>query len=221
MPAVMTEERRMARMVESGSTAEALGGIAAVVLAIVGLAHISAEHMMAIAAIVMGVAFLVESGMVAAEFKDIVAHFEGGPSSEFGGGLGAEAVTGVLATVLGILALLEVSPATLMSIAAITLGAGLILSSGVTSRLKSLKIQVAQAAEPTGAVAMVDEAVSAASVVQIIVGVGVIILGVLALIGLGTLVLNLVSMLAVGGSMLLTGGAVFGKMWSLLRGFSQ
>lgn len=213
METPVREERRMARVVESGSTIEALGGVAAVVLAIVGLANISAGYMVAIAAIVLGGALLLQGGLVAAEYNEILSRFEGGPYAEFGGGLGAEALAGISAIVLGILALFGLDPQVLMSIAAIVLGAGLVLSSGVAMRLNSVKIEISRGTAEAKTAA--HEAVSAASFTQIFVGLGAVILGVLALIGLSPMTLSLVAMLGVGASALLSGGALFGRMLSL------
>lgn len=207
-------ERRLARLVEGGSTIEAVGGVAAVILAIVGLAHIATLSMEATAAIVLGAALFLQGGLVAAEYNEILNRFQGGPYAEFGGGLGAEALAGISVVVLGILAAFGIDAQNLMAIAAIVLGAGLVLSSGVTSRLASVKIDMSRGTAEAKTAA--QEAVSAASFTQIFVGIGAVILGVLALLEISPLVLTLVAMLAVGAATLLSGGALFGRMWSLI-----
>lgn len=209
-----TQERRVARWVESGSTIEAVGGAAAVVLAIVGLADIAPVSMMAIAAIVLGGALFLQGGLVAAEYNEILSKFEGGPYAEFGGGLGAEALAGISGVVLGILALFGLDAQTLMAVAAIVLGGGLVLSSGVASRLNSVKIDISRGSVEAKAAA--HEAVTGASLTQIFIGVGAMILGVLALLSISPGVLTLVAMLGVGVSTLLSGGALIGRMWGML-----
>jgi hypothetical protein len=62
-----------------------------------------------------------------------------------------------------------------------------------------------------------QEALSAASFTQVVVGMGAVILGVLAVIGISPMILSLVAMLAVGGSAVLSGGALFGRIWGMNR----
>ncbi len=206
-------ERKLAQWVESGSTIEALGGVAAVVLAIVGLADIAPASMVAIAAIVLGAALFLQGGLVAAEYNEILTKFEGGPYAEFGGGLGAEALAGISAMVLGILALFGLDAQHLMATAAIVLGAGMVLSSGVASRLNSVKIEISKGSEQAKVAA--HEAVSGASLTQIFIGLGAVILGVLALLEISPGVLTLVAMLGLGASTLLSGGALMSRMWGV------
>ena len=215
MESSTTENRMIARMVESGSTVDAIGGAAAVVLAIVGLANISSAYMVSIAAIVLGASLLLQGGLIAAEYNEILSRIEGGPYLEFGGGLGAEGVAGISALILGVLALFGLNPTMLMSIAAIILGAGLVLSSGVAMRFNSVKINISEGTAEAKSVA--HEALSAASFTQIFVGLGAVILGVLAVIGISPMTLSLVSMLCVGASTVLSGGALFSKIWGMTR----
>jgi hypothetical protein len=209
------EQTRLARMVESGSTIEALGGATAVILAIIGLANMSTVYMLAISAIILGAALFLQGGLVAVEYNEILTRFEGGPYVEFGGGLGAETLAGVSAMVLGILALFGLDAQNLMAVAAVVLGAGLVMSSGVTMRLNSVKIEISGGSSAAKTAA--HEAVSAGAFTQIFVGLGALILGVLALLGISSLTLSLVAMLGIGASTLLSGGALTGRMWSLTK----
>lgn len=215
MDTPINEERRMARMVESGSTIEAVGGVAAVILAVVGLANIESSLMAAITAIVLGGALLLQGGLVAAEYTEILSRFEGGTYAEFGGGLGAETLAGVAAMVLGVLALFGLNAQNLVSVAAIVLGSGLVLSTGVVMRLNSVKIDIAEGSGAAKAAA--NDAISAAGFTQVFVGLVAVVLGVLALIGLNPLILSLVAMLVVGASTMLSGGAMFGTMMSFFN----
>ncbi len=215
MEALTKERAGWARFMEVGSAVETIGGVLGVVLAVIGLANVAADYMVAIASIVLGAALLFQGGVVAAEYAEIMSRLEGGPYSEFGGGIGAEALAGATAIVLGILSFFGGSAVTLMAAAAIVLGGGLVLSSGLVLRVNSVKIEVAGG--PVEAKHAAQRAVSGASFLQIIVGLAAMILGVLALVSGYPMTLTLVSMLVVGASILLSGGSIFGKMASFFR----
>lgn len=191
------------------------GGAAAGVLAIVALAGVEPEYLVAVAAIALGVAMLFEGGFVASEYGRIL----NGSSSngdatkvELGGGLSGEALAGVATIVLGILALIGVVPAVLVSVAAIVLGAGHIFGSGVSSRLNALKISASGEQEAAKQVA--SDAMTAATRLQLLVGLAVVVLGILALVGIAPLTLDLVAMLVLGSSFLLSGGSIAGRVLS-------
>lgn len=215
MESTTVENKRVARIVESGSTIDAIGGVTVVVLAIVGLAGIGPSYMLSIAAIVLGGSLLFQGGLMTAEYSEILSSLKGGSSLEFGGGIGAEGLAGISAVILGVLALFGLNPAILMSVAAIVLGGGLVLSSGVALRFNSVKIDLAEGTSEAKTVAR--EALSAASLTQVFVGMGAAILGILAVIGINPMVLSLVAMLAVGASTVLTGGALFNRIWGMNR----
>ena len=71
------EEERSAEVVTGGSMIEAVGGIATVVLAIVGLAGLVPIYLAAIAAIVLGAALLLQGIAIAARFSDLLAETAG------------------------------------------------------------------------------------------------------------------------------------------------
>ncbi len=199
----------------AGSGIEAAGGAAAVVLAILGLVNIAPEDMLPIAAIVVGAALLAQAGLLAAGASAIVSRENMGrrEQAEFEGGVGAEALAGGAAVVLGILSLLGIEAGVLMSVAAIVLGAGLVLESGAMSRLNMLDDP--RDARMTARIAA-RRAVVGSESAQVLVGIAAVVLGILALIGFDPMVLNLVAMLAVGVSIVLSGAALGGKMASLL-----
>lgn len=215
MESATVENKRAARIVESGSTIDAIGGVAAVVLAIVGLAGIGPNYMLSIAAIVLGGSLLFQGGLMTVEYHEILSSLKGGSNIEFGGGLGAEGLAGVTALVLGVLALFGLDSAILMSIAAIVVGGGLILSSGVAMRFNSVKIDLAEGTSEAKTVAR--EALSGASLTQVFVGMAAAVLGILAVIGISPTTLSLVAMLSVGASTILTGGALFNRIWGMDR----
>lgn len=198
-----------------GSGSAMLGGAAALVLAILGLAGVVPHYMLTIAGIALGVGLLFEGGFIAAEYRTILSASGAtgtGAKTELGGGLGAEALAGIAAIVLGILALLNIVPQVLMSITAIVLGAGVMLGSGAMARLNSLKVETS--ATPETARQVAKDSMSAAAGLQVLVGLAAIVLGILGLIGLAPQTLALVAMLALGSSELLSGGAMTSRVLS-------
>lgn len=208
-------DKDVERAVIGGSSTEALAGAAALVLAILGLAQVAPGLMVAVAAIALGAALIFDGAAVAAEYSRILARSGNGAlqSVELGGGLGTQISGGIAAVVLGVLALLNLDPTALTAIAAIVLGATMVLSSGVSTRLNALKIETSGDHDVAKRVAR--EALTATVGTDVLVGLAAIVLGILALVGLDTVTLVLVAMLALGAAVLLTGSAVIGKMLSI------
>jgi hypothetical protein len=213
---VINRERRSKGVVMAGSLAEGIAGIAAVVLAIVGLANISPLLVLSIATIAVGAALLFEGGAVTARFSNLVAATGSQVNAtEFGVGMTAELLGGLVGVVLGVLALVGINPLTLIAVAAIVYGASFLLGSGSTAHINSSWAGVSEQREFFRDVTR--EAISAASGVQFLIGVGVITLGILALIGIAPLVLSLVAMLSAGFSDLLNGTAIMGRISGITR----
>lgn len=208
-------EKSVEHAVIGGSSTEALAGAAAVVLAILGLAAIEPRFMIAIAAIALGAALIFDGAAVAAEYSRILSHSGNGAlqSVELGGGISTQVGGGAAAVVLGILALLNLDPMTLLAIAAIVLGTTLLFSSGVSTRLNALKIETSGDHDVAKRVAR--DALTAATGTEVLVGLAAIVLGILALVGLAPETLILVAMLVLGAAVLMTGGAVIGRMLSV------
>ena len=211
-----TDPRKLVKTTMTGSGIEAAGGAAAVVLAILGLAHVAPEHMLPVASIVVGAALLAQAGLLANGASDVVVREAMGrrDKMEFEGGIGAEALAGGAAVVLGILSLIGLDANVLMSVAAIVLGVGLVLESGATSRLN--RLDDAGDMPSTARSTTARRAVAGTEGTQMLIGLAAIVLGILALIGLDPMVLNLIAMLVVGVSILLSGAALGGKMASML-----
>lgn len=212
------EEARPARIMAGGSMVEAVGGAAAVVLAILGLLDILAVPIAAIAVIAIGIALLVGGGTLAARFQRLLTTWEGrfAPavvSETIAGGMSVETLFGAAGVALGILALLDTAPMTLIPIAVIIFGAALLMASGATERLNELMVR--RGAEPREAERWARDAVSAASGSEVLVGLGGIVLGILAIAGYSTLTLSLVALLGFGVSILLTGTSIASRMMTV------
>lgn len=216
MATVMSnQDRRVEQFVVGGSTTEALGGTGALVLGILGLAGVVPHFMLSIAAIALGAAILTEGASVAAQYNRILRNSldEHVDAAEMGGGLSGEAIAGVTSIVLGILALLGLSPVLLSAVAVIVLGAGLMMGTGVNARLNDLKMEASDQHEKAKRVAR--EAMVGANSAQLLVGGGAVVLGILAIVGIAPMTLGLVAMLAMGASVLLSGGAVTARILTL------
>lgn len=214
---IQHEDKVMERAVISGSSMEALTGAAAAVLAILGLAHIAPQMMVAISAIALGAALILDGIAVGAEYSRILEQSGNGSISRMGfsGGLSTQMLGGIAAAALGILALLHIQTVVLTAIAAIVLGATVVFSSGVATRLNALKIEASGDHEFAKRVAR--ETLTAATGADMLIGLSAVVLGILALVGVAPTPLTLVAMLALGASILLTGSAVVGKMVSMFK----
>lgn len=210
------EMQTTAEVVTGGSTVEAIGGAAAVVLAILGLAGVIPIYTLTVGALAVGFGLLVEGGALSSRYNQLLHRVSGGrlATAELGGGMSAELIGGIGGGILALLALLGVVPMTLVAVAAIVFGGSLLFGAGATARLRNLTIRGSGASELAQRVAA--ETVSAASGAQIFVGIGAIALGILSLVGLAPLTLMLVSVLALGASILLSGIAIGTRMETLM-----
>jgi len=213
-PTTSTDQKTV-ELVTGGASFEAIGGAAAIVLAIIGLAGYLPFYMTAISAIAVGAGMLVHGVTVAARWRDTIERFRRERNEElaFAGGIGTETVGGACGVVLGILALANVMPGVLLPVAAIVLGASALLAGPAQPQLA----QLARDRDPRFEDAFHD-AVRATTGVDVLVGAGAIVLGILALLGIGpAMTLTMVSMLALGVGLLLAGGALAARFGRQLR----
>jgi hypothetical protein len=191
---------------EAGSVAEAVGGAAAVVLAILGLLGLLPLTFNAIAAIALGVALLLGGAALARRYSRLVpAAAASRGRQEIAGALGLQAIAGVAAIVLGILALLRIDPLMLLGVTAIVLGAALVAAGGGMARLA----RSARWLRGEG------DSVYAASGWEALVGIGAVELGIMALTGHAPLTLTLVAMLCVGAAILVGGTVLASRLFGV------
>ena len=124
-----------------------------------------------------------------------------------------EALASVGGVVLGILALIGVSPMTLLPIAAIVLGGALLMVGGSAARVESLTRS--QVATGTRHIAL-EHAPYVATGSDLLVGVGAIVLGILGLGGHAPLTLAIISMLGIGAAVLLNGSTIAARLFGLV-----
>jgi hypothetical protein len=207
------QENQLEKVLIGGSFIESMGGLGAVVLAILGLVGVAPHYMAAIATILIGCGLAFGAGGFAAEYSGIVSRMDNHSVLEkvrFGSGVGIEAMSGIGAIVLGILSLLAIDAAILLPVAAIMLGGTLILTSGALSQINSVRLEVDESQRRSETIALA--VLAAATVLQVFMGFAAMALGIIALTGIHSLVLTLVAMLIVGASVLLTGAAVCRRM---------
>jgi hypothetical protein len=194
----------------SGLFAEAVGGIATIVLAILGLSGVSPDYLLAIATIVFGAALIIEGTSIVADYTHILSHSSGVIPPHVGtSGISAVFLAGVGGIILGVLALLGLYPATLSSAAIIVYGSALLFSSLAAASLHALKSRIA--GDPT----MVDSLFETAGV-KVLAGVAAIVLGILAAAGTLALKLDLIALLVLGAGMLATGNGLNNAMSSFI-----
>jgi hypothetical protein len=177
----------------SSGIVEGLAGLAVAILAILGLADTLPKTLASIATVVAGVALAALGAAVVASFSTM--------TSASGGGVGIEMLGGIVAVILGILALMDVAPWTLLSVAVVVIGASLLLGSRIGTETS----------------AAAGAALLATNSAQALVGVAGIALGILALVNIQAEILVLVALLAFGGAVLLSSAAVTGRMLTLIR----
>ncbi len=163
---------------------EAVGALATIALAIVGLAGVFSNTMAAIATIVIGASVLSEAGAFGATmFTRVGASAVTTTEASNNGGLSADLLGGIAGIVLGILALLGVAQVTLLAVAVLIFGATFLLSS----------LAFANTNFNSGG--------------QLLVGLAGIVLGILAVIGLDQMTLVLVGLLSLGVAALFSGSS--------------
>jgi hypothetical protein len=198
-----------------GSIVEAIAGVGAVVLAIIGLLGALPVTLASIATIALGAALLLEGGAIATRLYATLDREGGQVPSELSGGLGAESLAGIAALALGILALVGIDSFICLQAAVIVLGAGLLFSGAAIWRVNYPRLGGYTSNESAGYAAR--EAIQAASGAHSLVGIGVIVLGILALLGMSPMTLVLVAVLSIGGATVLSGAAIGGRFLAPLR----
>ena len=210
------DAKQTAKVVAGGSITEALAGLAAAALAILGLTGVLPGYFAAIAVIAVGVALLAQGGAVAARWSRIMAEtpdYDLDARGDLSSGITGEILGGATGVILGILALVGVAPPILIPVALLAFGGAMLVGTGATVDLGAMR-------DPSGTTRLdrgTRELTVAASGTQMLIGIAAIVLGILALIGIDPLTLSLVGLLATGASILFSGSAVSSRMLNVLR----
>jgi hypothetical protein len=196
-----------------GLLTEGAAGIAVIVLAIIALAGVSAEALISIAAIVIGVGLMIQAFNSAAEHSRVFAA-NGGTSAqaaEFGGDVMVDCMCGLTGIVLGILALVGMNGAHLLPPALIVFGGALLVSGAMAVRPRTLSVS---GSGSEGAVVTYHGSASAGGM-EILIGLAAIVLGILSLLMTGAWVLVAVGFIAVGAALLLVSATFSGAVMRL------
>jgi hypothetical protein len=214
------ESARTAKVVAGGSMAEAIGGAGAVVLSIIALAGLFPNLLATITAIVLGAALLLQGMTLAAKYYPIVREAASTTTGEIevGGGAGVEIIGGAGGAALGILALLGVDPMILLSVAAIGFGGALLLSSTTNARLNHLTIERSLSQRRKMARVVLSDVVMGTTTLQVLAGLGAIVLGIIGLLSPFSMTLSLVAFLALGAAVLLSAGSLSSKLLTMVTG---
>lgn len=206
-----------------GGFADAIGGVATIVLAIIGLAGVFQELLAGIATVVFGVALLIQGGTMLSEYAQII--FPPGERAwsidRFGGNtLAAVFLVGAAGVVLGILALIGIH-SVLIPVAIIAFGTALVLSSNAVWHLyiaKRASMTRPSESAATGSEILASEMASGSAGMQALAGLAAVVLGILAIAmaGPNTTMLSLVAFLALGATLMLTGSTLSGVVMSFM-----
>lgn len=191
-----------------GGLVDAIGGLATVVLAIVGLAGVREDILAPIAVIVFGAALLIQGGAMVSDYAQISLPV-GVSADQFGvGGLSALFLVGAAGIVLGVLALVGIAAMTLTSAAVIAFGGALLLSSNSVRQLYTLRSAVMRTQGASSFVA--GEMASGSAGVQLLAGLTAIILGILAITGIYPATLVMSALIVLGATIVLSGSTLSG-----------
>lgn len=218
-------ENRSTETSAFGGMLDAAGGIATVALAIIGLAGLVPEVLMGIATIVFGVTLIVQAGALLSEYSGITfpstaVATSAATDSLAGGGVGVMFMVGGAGIVLGILALLGITPMVLCASALIAFGGAMLLGSSSVRHVHQLQAAMRRAGGVTtqGVNEILASEMAAGSAgAQLLSGLAAIVLGIIALSGVYSLALVLVGLLVIGASNILAGGALSGVMSGATR----
>jgi len=215
VPELPEEERKLSmQMVTGGSAFQALCGITAGILTILGLATVAPVTMAAIAAIAIGVGLLFEGSALAMRYRRLPEELTEGrwATMELIEGTAGQFFGGLAGLVFGILALVGVAPAVTLPIAVLLFAIALLTGSGTTLRLSNLQDRP-EAHRWVG----YRVVTSAAAGFQVLLGLAAGVLGVLALIGTTPIILSLVALLVTAVAVVVSGAAISGRIVTMLR----
>jgi len=207
-------------LVVAGATLGSLGGLSALILAIVALSGVLPMSLLPVAGIVMGLAFMMLGaiGIVWARMFQFAEHEPSWSRIAFFSGMAAASIAGVVAVVLGILNFVFVGDVRFCAGAVVVLGLGLLWHSTVMRRVSQFTHDVIYGDEerqrPSGPFAV--NALSLAPLRDFLIGLGAVIVGILAISMIAPVALSLVALLAMGGALALTASTICGATLAAL-----
>jgi hypothetical protein len=201
-----------AEYLAAGSVVETFGGAGVVVLSIIGLAHLFPTYLLPISIIGIGATLFFMGGTLMVRYTKALVDY-GRHIGDVAGGITSEFLAGITGITLGVLSLLGVAPLVLAPVAVIVFGCAVLLSGTATYRLH--RFMITEREPKTAYDWIVREVVLAGVATELLVGLAVGVLGILALVGFNPWVLCLAATLSLGGSILLGSAALSNKVWRL------
>lgn len=217
-PLTIEDRRNVAKTIFGGSLVETVAAGITIVLSLIALSGTAVGILFPVGVIAMAIAFLVEGGAISMRFSRLLAEAcqRDVLKADFVGiGLTAEIVGGLSGLVLGILAITGMAPMILLPVSVIIYGVTLILSSGLVIRLNDLEFEGVTESARYRKIA--HEMTTAAAAVEFLLGIGSLILGIVAITGIYSLTLSLVALLIIGISAFVTGAAISNGMAGIFR----
>jgi len=205
-------------LVVAGSTMAAMFGLGALVLSILGLSSVAMIYVSPAAAIVLGCGFLMLAG-VGSSWARMFGFAERPVARDrtaFFGGAAAVTIAGIAAVVLGILSLMFLAGPRFGAAAVIVLGLGLLGHSAVMWQVSRFTYHGTETRRPHGLLAI--NALTLAPVRDFILGLGSVILGILAVLNTAPAVLGCVALLAMGTGLTITASTLCGATLYSLEG---
>lgn len=216
-------EKVKASLMATGSAALAIGGICAVVLAILGLAAVLPIWMVTIATILVGIAFMLEGVALAGRQMQLLSRTGGTvEQTELAGGMTSEFLAGCAGLTLGIIAIFGVYPVVLTACAVIIFGSALVFGSrhrltlsesawsyrSDVTRAETPRVDIAGTSPAERPMQQLGALLSPVYGTHVMIGLTCMALGIVALAGVWPVVLTLVGLLTLGFALFLTGTSV-------------
>ncbi len=206
-----------------GGLIDDVGGVATVILAILGLIGFYAPIMAVIATILFGVTLLIQgNGMMSGYARFSVPLGANSPINGFNvSSRSALVLLGAGGIALGVLSLLDFNSAVLTPIASIMFGSALVLSSVSVWHLNVVRRASARDEESSRDI-LANQMVFDSAGIQIFGGFAAVVLGVLAVSGArNDLTFNLVALLILGSALVLKGGSLNAILLSFMHSTSR
>jgi hypothetical protein len=205
-----------ARALQNPSVFDAAAGTIVTVLAIVGLSGAAPRTMAALAFIGVGIAFVVEAAGIAKR-SQAMAPSESPVRSEITASVLTQVFTGVAGFGLGLLTLFGAGSFVMLAFASVAFGIALLFGTGAAVQVDT----VAANLDPSQTRRVIHEAVVGASGARMLIAVGSVVLGLLALAGVETTTLLLTAGLNLGVGVLLGAVSLGDRMRSTSSTTSQ
>lgn len=210
------EERKPIRAITRGTAVEGIVGLSAAVLAILGLAGGYTDMLLSVATVVLGIAMIIEGRVVIGRFSSVmreIGEIQGFRTTY--GGMSIEVLAGIAGVTLGMLSLMGVNPTMLCSSAVIVSGAAVLFSASTIAMINSI---IASGGSKNPILQSVAASMSATSSdVRVLVGIGALTLGILAVLKINPQTLALTGVLSLGGSLFLETFAFGERLADLLQ----